>query len=298
MANSNLEKHVKSSFLDNLIPVSEERLSESLNYDKIYEIPVGELIPFRHHTFDVEDGQEMDELVQDIKECGRLIHPIVVRKTDNGRYEIISGHRRKRASELAGLKTVSAIVMELTDEEAVLYMATANFSNRKHLKHSEKAKTYELLYSQYRHQGVKEGEQSLQKVAQIVGDNAKKVQRYLRIANLLPELLKQLDHGYLGFVAAVELAGLTEEQQKWIYNYVLDGVKIGSDEAKRIATVARMGGLTEFSIGEILFQKPKERESHMFTVSEMREFFPEGYGEKEMRETIVRLLREWNGGLA
>lgn len=295
MAKNPLDERIKKNFLNNLIPTETLEPGAESEENQVYEIPVNDLVPFRFHTFEVDDGEEMEELVRSIKENG-LLHPILVRKLENGTYEIISGHRRTYACKKAGKTSAPAIIRTMTDDQAVEYMAIANFANRKKLKHSEKAKTYSLLYEQYKHQGIKEGEQSLKRLACLVGDNAKKVQRYLRLANLNDSLLLLVNSGKLGFTSAVELAGLSKEEQSWVESFILDGVSIRNEQAKKISEAGRMGTLTQFSMTEILFQQEMRQKPGYLEFSELTDYFPQNYTEAEMKETVLSLLATWKEG--
>lgn len=295
MANNKLNEMVKKNLLNNLIPMDDE-IKESIHYDRIYEIPFEQLCPFRKHTFDVTDDEEMEYMVETIKQSGKLLEPAVVRKLDTGMYEIISGHRRKRASELAGLDSLTCIVSEMSDDEAVMQMAIANFARRKKIKHSEKARTYSLLYETIKHQGVKDGEQSINQIADKVGDSAKKVQRYIRLSSLNASLLKMVDEGKIGFIAAVDIAVLNDEQQEWLVDFIGHGAKVSTDKAKKINETFRNGNLNKFTMTDILFSNDNSSTT-VINIEEVREYFPEEYSEDEMKEVIVSLLIKWNKGV-
>ena len=206
---------IKLNSFDDLFGTGAEG-SESKN--QVIMVSLEELITFADHPFLVLDDAKMQETVESIKQHGVLV-PALVRPREEGGYEIIAGHRRKRASELAGLTELPVIVRDYSDDEATIIMVDSNIQ-REDILPSEKAKAYKMKFDAMKHQGSKTGQLSYEVVGEAAGDNVKMVQRYLRIALLIPELLDMVDKKKLGFVPAVELSYLSKSEQKMLYGMI------------------------------------------------------------------------------
>ena len=180
--------------------------------DKITEIPIDCLYGFKNHPFHVINDEKMQETVDSIKEYG-VLNPCIVRPREDGGYEIISGHRRKYACQLAGKAKIPAIIRNYTDDEATIIMVDSNIQ-REHILPSEKAHAYAMKYEALKHQGVKGRKNTADMVGEMAGDSSRTVQRYIRLSKLVPGLLKYVDNGELQVASAEQLAGLPEEEQK------------------------------------------------------------------------------------
>ena len=223
MRNRSGEK-IKLSGIDELLGV--------VNEESAMEIDIASIQPFAGHPFKVVDDEKMQDLVESVRENG-VITPVLIRPTENNQYEMISGHRRMHAAKLAGLSTIPAIVRNMTDDEAVIAMVDANIQ-REELLPSEKAIAYKMKLEAMKHQGERaditsgQNDQKLKGVisrdilAEQVGESAKQVQRYIRLTELIPELLNLVDDKKLQFTVGVDISYIDKEIQKWIYEYIRD----------------------------------------------------------------------------
>lgn len=207
--------------------------SEILTGETVTSVPLKQLHTFKEHPFQVLDDEKMQETVDSVKKYGVLI-PGIVRPYLEGGYEVVAGHRRWRACELAGLEEMPVIVRDMDDDTAVVIMVDSNIQ-REDILPSEKAKAYRMKYEAMRHQGKKSGKSTLDEIGGIVGENAKKVQRYIWLSRLSKELLDMVDHKKLGFSQGVDISFLTEEAQRWVHTFVKEqGCTVSTVQSAKI----------------------------------------------------------------
>lgn len=260
--------------------------------EQVVEIPLAELYEFDSHPFKVLDDEKMEELVQSIKERGVLV-PGIARPVGKNRYEIISGHRRKHACELAGLTKMPVFIKEMSDEESTVVMVDANIQ-REVILPSEKAKAYKMKYDALKHPGIKGEGNTLALVGATAGDSAKTVQRYILLANLVDGLLDMVDDKTIGFIQGTELAYLDEEQQNWVFHFLKEtSISIDKEQATKLKEYGKKKELTEPMVKLILSEsKPKERKITI-KANRIKQYFPEDMSETEIESIIVGLLEEW-----
>lgn len=260
------------------------------------EIEISKLRTFKDHPFKVLEDEKMDSLVESIKENG-VLSPILVREVEKGRYEIISGHRRKRACELAGIDKVPAIVKDLTDDEAIILMVDSNIQ-REEILPSEKAFAYKMKMEALHHRGEHaDAKQSAEEISESEGIGTRQVFRYIRLTYLIPELLDMVDEKKLTMVMAIEISYLPEEMQKAIYNNIADGKQPSKDD---IAFIKRNPEtITVEDIDDLLSpeQEPVKKAINVtLKQNKLEEYFPPGYSKKEMEDIIYYLLDKWKEG--
>lgn len=307
MSKENLKLNLPS--YDSIFTTQEERDDEKA--EKIQLIPIDKIKDFPNHPFKVERDEKMEEMVNSIKNED-VVHPVIVRQKDDGSYEMISGHRRKYASILAGKKDIKAIVRNLTDDEATILMVDSNIQ-REQVLPSEKAFAYRMKLEAMKHQGkrtdIDENETCVENqhklksrdiLASQSGESVDKIRRYIRLTYLIPELLQKVDDTSLGFTQAVELSYITEENQNLInvsmeYNEISPSVS----QAKALRTLDSRGELTEELIEKTLGElKPNQLENQNIKYREIRQYFPKDYTNEEIRNVIQDLLenyyRKWH----
>lgn len=310
MSKENLKLNLPS--YDSIFTTQEERDDEKA--EKIQLIPIDKIKDFPNHPFRVERDEKMEEMVNSIKNED-VVHPVIVRQKDDGSYEMISGHRRKYASMLAGKKDIKAIVRNLTDDEATILMVDSNIQ-REQVLPSEKAFAYRMKLEAMKHQGKRtdidedetcaQNEHKLENlktrdvVANECGISREQLRRYIRLTYLIPELLQKVDDISLGFTQAVELSYITEENQNLInvsmeYNEISPSVS----QAKALRTLDSRGELTEELIEKTLGElKPNQLENQNIKYREIRQYFPKDYTNEEIRNVIQDLLenyyRKWH----
>ena len=273
----------------------EEVMSSEVAKEKvegqIVEVPLNELHEFKNHPFRVIDDEKMAETVDSIKEYGVLV-PGIARPRPEGGYEILAGHRRRHASELAGKETMPMIIKDVSDDEAVLIMVDSNIQ-REELLLSEKAKAYSMKYEALKHQGVNGG-RSLDKMAKEAGEGAKTVQRYISLSKLVEELMKLVDDGKLGIVQGVDFSQLTEEEQKILYVVLRDmKCSVSTEQSGKIKEIAKAGKFTRESVlGVLVVVKPKVRKV-TFNAKKLDSYFDPTMTNEDIEELIIRLLDEW-----
>ena len=257
----------------------------------ITEVPLKDLYSFKDHPFKVLDDAKMDETVESIKQNG-VLNPGVVRPRSEGGYEIIAGHRRKRACELAGLETMPVVIRNYTDDEAVVAMVDTNLQ-REEILPSEKAHAYRMKYDIMKHQGS-EGGSSFDNIGEAAGESGKTVQRYISLSNLSDVLLGYVDEKKLPIVSGVNLSFLNEKEQKWVEEVIgSSGVVISPAQAEKIKGYSQSKELTKALLAEILTEeKPKQRKI-TFKGEKLSKYFPEEMSVEEIEEEIIRILDEW-----
>lgn len=301
--NKEEKMHLPKVTIDDFFTTQEERDKKDLEY--VSMIPVKEIANFPNHHYKVREDEEMLNMAESIKKFG-IIHPVIVRKKENGGYEMISGHRRKRACEIAGFKEIKAIVRELTDDEAIILMVDSNKQREKVLP-SEKAFAYKMKLEAMKRQGQRNdltsatelqklaGKTSRKIIADEIGESHEQVRRYIRLTYLVPELLKIVDEDKMGLRIAVELSYLTEDEQKIVADNMeyLDVVPSHA-QARIMRNKSEKGELTNEEI-EILLEeeKPNQKEQIKFKYDKVKDYFPSGYSIEKMQEVITELLESY-----
>ena len=260
--------------------------------DSVQEIRLEDLHEFKGHPFRVVDDEKMEETVESVKQHGVLV-PGIVRRRKEGGFEIISGHRRKRASMLAGRKTMPVIVRHYSDDEATIIMVDSNIQ-REDILISERAHAYRMKYDAMKHQGSRNGGLSLAEIGEQAGESAKTVQRYIYLSRLIDNLLKMVDDGKLGMMPGVDLSFLSEEQQRWVFEALQEsGACISKQQARFIKDNAKNGELTAKMI-KMLFAMEKPQPRRITLKQErLNQYFDENWNNDEIEELICGLLDEW-----
>lgn len=267
--------------------------------EQVQEIPLSELHPFEGHPFRVVDDEEMEKKVESIKEYG-VLTPAIARPDPDGGYEIISGHRRHHASELAGKETMPVIVREMDDDAAIILMVDSNLQ-REQLLPSERAFAYRMKMDAIKHQGkttspqVASKSRSDDEVGQKEGISGDTVRRYIRLTELVPQLLDMVDTGQIKFNPAVELSYLArEEQEQFIEAMDYAQAAPSLSQAQRIKKLAQSGECTLDAMCEIMNEVKKgELDKVTFKTDSLRKYFPKSYTSKQMEEKIIQLLEQW-----
>ena len=281
---------------------STEEIREARAREQVQQIPLSELYPFKDHPFRVVDDDRMMETVESIKEYGVLV-PAIARPLEEGGYEIIAGHRRKRACELAGLDTMPVIVRDLDDDEAVIIMVDSNLQ-RENILPSERAKAYQMKLEAIKHQGERRDLTSSQlatklRADQIVGAEAgvskDSIHRYIRLNNLDQPGKDKVDSGELAFTPAVELSYLKPEEQKWLQTALEVTQQTPSlSQAQRMKKESKEGTLSEQGVMDILSEEKKPLyNSVTLSHDTLKKYFPKSYTAKQMEKVILKLLDNW-----
>ena len=268
----------------------------------ITNIPVEKLKPFPDHPFQVRDDDSMRETVESIKTYG-VLQPAIVRPSDDGNYEILSGHRRKRACELAGKKTIPAIVRELDDDAAIIFMVDSNLQ-RENILPSERAAAYKMKMEALKRQGLRTDLTSCQvgtklrtdeQVAENSDDSARTIQRYIRLTELQPELQQMVDDKKIAFTPAVEISYLKPDEQRMLLDTITSEQATPSlSQAQRLKKLSQSGELTDDSMLSIMSeQKKPERNDLTIPADVLEKFFPRSFTPMKMQEVIIKLLESW-----
>ena len=270
--------------------------------ERVQEIPLSELHPFEGHPFRVVDDEEMMKTAESVRDFG-VLTPAIVRPDPDGGYEIVSGHRRHRASELAGKETMPAIVRDLDDDAAIILMVDANLQ-RESILPSERAFAYKMKLDAIKHQGQRTDFtssqvgmklQAMDIVGQEAGESRNQVHRYIRLTELIPELLDMVDTGQIKFNPAVELSYLASEEQKDFLS-AMDYAQAAPSlsQAQRIKKLAQEGECTLDAMCEIMNEiKKGELDRVTFKTDSLRKYFPKSYTNKQMEDKIIQLLEQW-----
>lgn len=256
--------------------------------EQIINAPLQDLYEFKDHPFRVVDDEKMEETVESIRQYGVLV-PGIARPRTGGGYELISGHRRKHGSQRAGKSEMPVIVRDYSDDEATIIMVDSNIQ-REDILPSEKAKAYKMKYEAMKHQGRKSGKNTLDEV----GENAKKVQRYIWLARLSDTLLEMVDTKRLGFSQGVDISFLSEEAQQWV-EVVMEDTKcaVNMVQSAKLKEYSKTGELTMAMVRLILSEeKPKERKVTI-KADKIREYFADDYSSEDIENIIIQLLDEW-----
>ena len=259
--------------------------------EQVKNISLEELHPFKNHPFKVIDDEKMQETVESIAEHGVLV-PGIARPREDGGYEIISGHRRKRGAELAGKKEVPFLVRNYTDDEATIIMVDANIQ-RENLLPSEKAFAYKMKNDALKHQGKKSDKSTYELVGEKAGDTAKTVQRYIRLTELYSDLLDMVDSNKIGFIVGSELSFLKPEEQKLVYEWILkSGKKITVEQAERLKKNSQAGEF-DVSILECSSSTQKKTRGLRLKAKWRNEFFSDCDSDEDIEKLIYELLCQW-----
>ena len=278
---------------------------ESRQTEQIQQIPIAELHPFKNHPFKVLDDEAMQRTVESVAQFG-VLAPLIARPREEGGYEIISGHRRQHAAQLAGLTTLPVIVRNMSDEEAVIKMVDSNLQ-REHILPSERAFAYKMKLEAIKNQGARsdltsgqigqklQGTISRDIVAQEAGDSSRNVQRFIRLTNLIPELLDLVDQKKISFNPAVELSYLTAAEQRDFLEAMQDTQNAPSlSQAQRIKKLSQEGKCTYDAMFDIMGEEKKAEMDRVTIKNEvLQKYFPKSYTPKQMQDTIIKLLEQW-----
>lgn len=288
------------SSYDDIFSTEESRQEEQR--EQVRQIPIGELFPFKNHPFKVLDDDSMSDTVESVKQYG-VLSPLIARPRPKGGYEIISGHRRQHAAELAGLETLPVIVRQMDDDAAIILMVDSNLQ-REHILPSERAFAYKMKLDAMKNQGTRSDLTSTQVVSKLRSNeklgaennqSRETVRRFIRLTNLIPELLDMVDNKTVSFNPAVELSYLSPEQQQEVIRAMDDTQNFPSvSQAKRIKKLAQDGTFTTETVVAIMGE---EKKSELDTVTikndTLRKYFPRSYTPKQMEDTIIKLLEQW-----
>lgn len=289
----------KSDFTLPPIPIdaifSTQAERDDARLERVHNIPLEELHPFKDHPFKIQSGEEMDRMVESIRKVG-AITPALARPLESGGFELISGHRRFAACQVLGLKTMPVIVRKMTDDEAVIAMVDANLQ-RETILPSEKAFAYRMKLEAIKHQGRSTSGQVVQKWSvQVVGDEAgesyKQIQRYIRLTYLIPELLTKVDEGKIAFSPAVEISFLTEDEQRILLDAIeLNDCTPSHAQSIRLKKLSQDCVLTKDQIYEIMSEeKPNQQEHLRFRREDFNGYFPKSYTEQQIKKYILKGL--------
>lgn len=268
----------------------------------VENILLEKLKPFPNHPFKIREDEAMMETVESVKLFG-VLQPAIVRPTKDGEYEILSGHRRKRACELAGRKTMPVIVRELSDDAAVIFMVDSNLQ-RENILPSERAAAYKMKLDAMKRQGMRTDLtlsqlepklRSDEKIAREVGDSRAQIQRYIRLTELQPELMKMVDEKKIAFTPAVELSYLKPDEQRMLIDSIESEQSTPSlSQAQRMKKLSQRGELNDDVIFSIMTELKKPEKNEIRLSSDILEkYFPKNYTPQKMQEVIIKLLESW-----
>ena len=284
---------------------STEESRQEQQREQVQQIPIGELFPFKNHPFKVLDDESMQRTVESVEQYG-VLSPLIARPRPEGGYEIISGHRRQHAAQLAGLDALPVIVRQMDDDAAVLLMVDSNLQ-RENILPSERAFAYKMKLEALKNQGARSdltcgqfghkliGAKARDIVADESGDNARNVQRFIRLTNLVPELLDMVDEKKIAFNPAVELSYLDESQQRDFLEAMEDTQNAPSlSQAQRLKKLAQEGHFSyDVAFAVMGEEKKDELDKVVIKNDTLRKYFPRSYTPKQMEDTIIKLLDQW-----
>ena len=282
---------------------STEESRQEQQREQVQQIPIGELFPFKNHPFKVLDDESMQRTVESVEQYG-VLSPLIARPRPEGGYEIISGHRRQHAAQLAGLDTLPVIVRNMDDDAAVLLMVDSNLQ-REDILPSERAFAYKMKLEAIKNQGarsdltsgqiVQKSKLSIERVAEDAGEGYKTVQRFIRLTNLIPELLDMVDEKKIAFNPAVELSYLDTNQQRDFLEAMNDTQNAPSlSQAQRLKKLAQEGHFSyDVAFAVMGEEKKDELDKVVIKNDTLRKYFPRSYTPKQMEDTIIKLLEQW-----
>ena len=296
MKNRSGEK-IKLASIDELLGV--------VNEESAMEIEISKIHPFKNHPFKVLDDEKMQDLVESVKING-VLTPVLLRMDENEDYEMVSGHRRMHAAQLAGLTTIPAIVRELSDDDAIVAMVDANIQ-REELLPSEKAFAYKMKLDAMKRQGIrtdltcvqnehKSGKKSRELLGEQVGISSVQVTRYIRLTELIPELLDLVDNKKLQFTVTVDISYIDKEVQEWIYEYISDTGFIKPKQIAALRNQLNNGPINQIQMLSIFnncVMAKKVSRSLTFSEKKLTKYFPDDYTAKDMEQVIESLLEKW-----
>ena len=286
--------------VDSLFTTQQER--DEANLKKIYDIPLSEIDDFPDHPYKVNNDEDMDRLVESIKERG-IITPATVRQKEDGRYELISGHRRKRACEIAEMETLRCEVVEMTKDEATILMVESNYQ-RSNILPSEKAFAYKMRLDAMKRQGKRndltcatelhksDGKKSRDIIAEETGESHEMIRMYIRLTNLVPEMLEYVDEGRMKMRPAVELSYLDEESQRDVVDRIEETEIFPSHaQTRRMRKLFEEGTLDYDKVSEIMEEiKPNQVSKRKFSYENLRQYIPDSYPDKKADELVIKAL--------
>ena len=282
---------------------STEESRQEQQREQVQQIPIGELFPFKNHPFKVLDDESMQRTVESVEQYG-VLSPLIARPRPEGGYEIISGHRRQHAAQLAGLDALPVIVRQMDDDAAVLLMVDSNLQ-RENILPSERAFAYKMKLEAIKNQGarsdltsgqiVQKSKLSIERVAEDAGEGYKTVQRFIRLTNLIPELLDMVDEKKIAFNPAVELSYLDESQQRDFLEAMQDTQNAPSlSQAQRLKKLAQEGHFSyDVAFAVMGEEKKDELDKVVIKNDTLRKYFPRSFTPKQMEDTIIKLLEQW-----
>ena len=282
---------------------STEESRQEQQREQVQQIPIGELFPFKNHPFKVLDDESMQRTVESVEQYG-VLSPLIARPRPEGGYEIISGHRRQHAAQLAGLDALPVIVRNMDDDAAVLLMVDSNLQ-RENILPSERAFAYKMKLEAIKNQGarsdltsgqiVQKSKLSIERVAEDAGEGYKTVQRFIRLTNLVPELLDMVDEKKISFNPAVELSYLDTNQQRDFLEAMQDTQNAPSlSQAQRLKKLAQEGHFSyDVAFAVMGEEKKDELDKVVIKNDTLRKYFPRSYTPKQMEDTIIKLLDQW-----
>ena len=282
---------------------STEESRQEQQREQVQQIPIGELFPFKNHPFKVLDDESMQRTVESVEQYG-VLSPLIARPRPEGGYEIISGHRRQHAAQLAGLDALPVIVRQMDDDAAVLLMVDSNLQ-RENILPSERAFAYKMKLEAIKNQGarsdltsgqiVQKSKLSIERVAEDAGEGYKTVQRFIRLTNLIPELLDMVDEKKIAFNPAVELSYLDESQQRDFLEAMNDTQNAPSlSQAQRLKKLAQEGHFSyDVAFAVMGEEKKDELDKVVIKNDTLRKYFPRSYTPKQMEDTSIKLLDQW-----
>jgi len=287
-----------------LFSSQEER--EDAAKEKVEEIALSDIGEFPNHPFQIREDEEMQKMVASIRQYG-VLNPVIVRPNEKGRYEMVSGHRRKRSCELAGIETIPCLIRDMTRDEAIIYMVDSNMQ-REHVLPSEKAMAFKMKLEALNRQGSRtdlasvqvgqrlKGSISRDIVAQQSGESSVQVQRYIRLTELIPEMLSMVDAKKIAFNPAVELSYLGHDLQRTLYDIMEEKECTPSlSQAQRLKSAAQEERLDRNGISLVLSEeKPQQKESFSFSAEQSRTLFPQGYSPVQKQQHIEKALNYYN----
>ena len=304
MAKNDARNNIKLTSVDDLFTTEENRTEQQR--EKVMDIPLSEISDFPAHPFKVKADEAMLEMADSVKQYGVLV-PGLVRQKADGSYEMIAGHRRKKASELAGKETMPCIVRELDDDQATIIMVDSNLQ-RESILPSEKAFAYKMKLEAMKHQGQRtdltsaqlgrklDGKESREILAEQAGESRNQISRYIRLTSLLPSILEMVDEKQIAFNPAVEISYLAENEQKDLYNTIQsEDCTPSLAQAQRMKKLSQDGRLNMDVIFSILTEeKPNQKEKFNIRRERIDRFFPSSFTEKQKEDLIVQLLESWH----
>lgn len=287
---------------DDIFSTQEQRDEKEGTLEHVQQLDISKLVPFSGHPFKVRDDEEMEKTVDSIKQFG-VLNPVIVRPMDNGLFEIVSGHRRCHASALAGLESVPGIVRNLDDDEATILMVDSNLQ-RETILPSERAMALKMRYEAMKHQGERKDLTSSQigtklrtdaELAEIMGESRNQIQRYIKLNDLVPELMDMVDNKQIAFNPAVELAYIPQEKQKEFLiamDYAQSTPSLS--QAQRIKKLSQEGMCTLEAMCAVMDEEKKpELDNIVLEQNVLKKYFPKSYTPKQMEDQIIKLLDQW-----